>query len=378
MASIQRIVYPTGKVVYRVQIRRKGFPPRSEVFPERRLALNWAKTVEADMIRGTHAREVPVRSKRVRDAIQRFIEEVLPTPRYKDKKNPRGRLEWWAAEIGDLLLEEVSPELIEEKAQKLLTTPYARARPDAPNTSLVKGARPRRYYRSQKTVNRYLAALSKVFSLCRRPWRWTTHNPFAGVVKVPEKGGRVRIFQGDEQTRLLAQTAKDPQLHAVVHLALCCAPRAGEITNLMWEDVDQDALLASSADTVRVLLRETKNSEPRTAIVVGEALRLLREHWALAGCPVTGRVFQSRTGKMYRYHKPFVAAVRAAGIEDFHFHDLRHCAATWLAREGATHQQLKAIGGWKSNVVNRYVHLAANDVVDVVQRMNRKMIANKT
>ena len=64
---------------------------------------------------------------------------------------------------------------------------------------------------------------------------------------------------------------------------------------------------------------------------------------------------------IYDYGEAFNAAVTAAGIKDFHFHDLRHTAATYLAQDGATEQQLRAIGGWKSNVVNRYVHLAAED-----------------
>jgi len=47
-----------------------------------------------------------------------------------------------------------------------------------------------------------------------------------------------------------------------------------------------------------------------------------------------------------------------------------------LAREGATEQQLKAIGGWKSNVVSHYVHLAAEDAKAVLERMNAKILGN--
>ena len=44
----------------------------------------------------------------------------------------------------------------------------------------------------------------------------------------------------------------------------------------------------------------------------------------------------------------------------------RHSRVTYLAREGAAEQQMKAIGGWKSNVVSRYVHLAAKDAKGVL------------
>jgi len=56
-----------------------------------------------------------------------------------------------------------------------------------------------------------------------------------------------------------------------------------------------------------------------------------------------------------------------AKITEFTFHDVRHTAATYLARVGASEQQLKAIGGWKSGVVSRYLHLVAEDAQEALQ-----------
>lgn len=120
---------------------------------------------------------------------------------------------------------------------------------------------------------------------------------------------------------------------------------------------------------------ETKNGTARAAWISGEALRLLQER-AKTPHLDDDRVFSSpgRRGRSkYNYHDPFVAAVKAAGLEDFHFHDLRHSAATYLARAGATEQQLRAIGGWKSNVVNKYVHLAGDDVKDLLAGLSTKV-----
>ena len=108
----------------------------------------------------------------------------------------------------------------------------------------------------------------------------------------------------------------------------------------------------------RLLLRVTKNATPRTAWLHAEAKRLLTAHAKVRRLGDSS-VFLSPTGRRYGYQKPFAGACEAAGMDDFRFHDLRHSAATYLAREGATEQQLRAIGGWKSNVVSRYVHLAA-------------------
>jgi hypothetical protein len=52
------------------------------------------------------------------------------------------------------------------------------------------------------------------------------------------------------------------------------------------------------------------------------------------------------------------------------FHGLRHTAARWLAGQGATEQ-------WKSNVVSRYVHLAAKDTRGAVEKLAEKVLGEK-
>ena len=69
----------------------------------------------------------------------------------------------------------------------------------------------------------------------------------------------------------------------------------------------------------------------------------------------------------------FTRACRLLGIQDLRFHDLRHSAATYLAMLGATEQQLRAIGGWKSGIVSRYVHIAAADARDAMEKLANKL-----
>lgn len=227
----------------------------------------------------------------------------------------------------------------------------------------------REFKRKPNTVNNYLVSLGRIFSVARREWHWITHNPMEGVAKLSAGPGRVRYLSEDERQRLLTETAKDPQLHVLAVLALSTAARAGELMSLIWRDVDlKDG---------RVLLRKTKNTQPRVIWVHGEALRLLKEHGKVRRLD-DDHVFPGATpGSRYAYHTPFKAACAAAGVREFRFHDLRHSAATYLAREGATEQQLRTIGGWKSNVVSRYVHRAAEDAKAVLERMNAKILRNR-
>ncbi|MGQ5524874.1 tyrosine-type recombinase/integrase [Chitinimonas sp. PSY-7] len=57
--------------------------------------------------------------------------------------------------------------------------------------------------------------------------------------------------------------------------------------------------------------------------------------------------------------KAFDKACRAAGIENFRFHDLRHTWASWLIQSGVGLAELQELGGWESvEMVRRYAHLA--------------------
>ena len=51
----------------------------------------------------------------------------------------------------------------------------------------------------------------------------------------------------------------------------------------------------------------------------------------------------------------FRRAARAAGLRDFHFHDLRHHGATMALNRGFTAPIVMALGGWKTErMMRRY------------------------
>ena len=350
---------------FHVQVRMAGFPARTATFPTRRQAERWAKTVEAEMIEGKHFRSVEARRRTLAEAIDRYLAEE--SPRKKDAATRDMRLRWWREKIGHLKLSDVTAAILVEYRNRLTRETYMRAKPGSPGSTLEEGEAARKLNRKPQTVNRYLAYLSHVFTIARKEWHWIDHDPFDGVGKFKEGPGRVRYLSEEEREQLLKETANYPQLHTLVVLALSTAARAGELLALTWRDVD--------LKEGRLLLRKTKNSQPRAVWLHNEALKLLSEHGKVRRL-ADDRVFVSPKGGRYDYRDPFEAASKAAGVKDFTFHGLRHSAATYLAREGATEQQLKAIGGWKSNVVSRYVHLAAEDAKAVLEKMNAKILGN--
>lgn len=364
MASIRERRKANGERVFHVQVRLSGYPARTASMPTKRAAERWAKTIEAEMIEGKHFRHAEARRRTLGEAIERYLQEEVPKKR--DGSMHRTRLPWWKERAGNVKLADVTPALIVELRGKLSREPFVRANPETTGTTLKKGEKPREFKRTDATVNRYLAVLSHVFTVARKEWHWMTHNPMDGVSKLREGRGRVRYLSTEERAALLEQTAKDPTLRTFATIALSTACRAGELLKLAWRDVD--------LKEGRLLFRNTKNDEPRVAWLHGEALRLLTERAKVR--PIDGEklVFQSATGKTYDYIAPFKTAVTAAKLQNFRFHDLRHSAATYLAMEGATEAQLRAIGGWKSGVVRKYVHIAAQDAKEVLAKMNKKIL----
>ena len=81
-----------------------------------------------------------------------------------------------------------------------------------------------------------------------------------------------------------------------------------------------------------------------------------------------------RTRGPFDYGKPFRAALAAAGIEGFRFHDTRHTAASYLAMNGATTAEIAAVLGHKTlAMVKRYAHMSDQHVAGVVERMTDKV-----
>ena len=67
-------------------------------------------------------------------------------------------------------------------------------------------------------------------------------------------------------------------------------------------------------------------------------------------------------------------ALKAAKIENFRWHDLRHCTASYLVMAGVDMRTVAEILGHKTmQMTQRYAHLSPEHLKDAVAKMNHKI-----
>jgi hypothetical protein len=82
---------------------------------------------------------------------------------------------------------------------------------------------------------------------------------------------------------------------------------------------------------------------------------------------VTGRIWRQRN-----IRTAFGSAVEAAGLKDFHFHDLRHHFASWYIMRGGSLPSLQQILGHADlKMTLRYAHLAPEHLRSEIAKTER-------
>lgn len=352
MAVIQERKQVDGSITYRVLVRLKGFPTQSASFTRKTDAKKWAAQTESAIREGRHFKTVESKRHTLAQAIDRYIKNVL-AKRPQTLRDRKRHLDWWKQQMGEYVLADINPALIAERRDQLASETTARNK-----------------LRSPATVNRYLAALSHLFTVAMKEWGWADKNPLTKVMKQKEPRGRVRFLSDDERSRLLqaCEQSDSAYLYLIVILCLSTGARKMEIMNLTWDDVDFNRGVMT--------LHETKNGERRVLPLVGKAKDLLLAHASIKH-PHSSLLFPS---KYHNHQKPvdirsaWERALEQAEIKDFRFHDLRHSAASYLAMNGATLAEIAEVLGHKTlQMVKRYTHLSEAHTAKIVSKMNEKI-----
>lgn len=266
-----------------------------------------------------------------REAVVRWLEETSEKATHNEDKK---KLIWLHPFLGDLNLDEITSDVI-----------------DQIRSAKLKEA-------SKATVNRYLALVRSILLRARDEWEWTDKVPKIRLFK--ESGSRERSLTV-EQAKSLLDVLPEHQ-RACVLFALTTGLRQGNVLRLEWDKVNLELRHAWVAGT------QSKNRHPISVPLNDVALSVLRQQVGKHPTRVftfRGKPINSANTKAWR------AALKAAGIENFRWHDLRHTWATWQRQAGTPTHELQRLGGWRTGaMVERYAHLAPDHLAAAASRLD--------
>ncbi len=382
MATIIERTTKAGQKRFTVQIRLKGARPVTKTFQTKGEANAYIQDMESDI---RHGRHLPAQEAE-RRTLSELIDRYLDSPDFNDKApNTRycqkAQLEYWRQQLGHKTLSTLTtPVIADERDWLLQGTTQRKTGGKLPPALRYKGKQKAEdlesAQRSPATCNRYLAALSHCLTYGQMQLNWIASNPCKMVKKSKEPKGRVRVLTEEERTALLeaGRASKNEALYPFLILALSTGCRKNEILNLRWPDIDFTRR--------SITIQESKNGTRRVLPLRGTAEKLMEERSHLRRLD-TDLVFpgpqrHGRETKPVAIRNAWDRALTAAGIEDFRVHDLRHCAASAMAMNGASLPELAALLGHRQlSMVQRYAHFCEGHGGDLIERMNAALFTTE-
>jgi len=344
MATIVKTPSGTWKAV----IRKIGWPTAAKTFRTKRDAEDWARRTEDEMVRGVFLSRAPSEKLTIDRALKRYMEEVSITKKATTQRSERFTAQHLEAFFGKYSMAAVSAELVAKYRDERL------------------GAG-----KSNNTVRIELAMLGHLFRTAIQEWGLgLAFNPVANIRKPSPGQGRSRRLTADEQERLFAaaDAHSNPMLGWIIRLAVETGMRSSEVTGLRCGHVDLGRRVIRLADTKNGTARLVPLSRAATEILKPALDNPMRP----SGTDLVFFGEPGRDGKRrpYIFQKLWARLTQDLGLDDLHFHDLRHEAVSRLVEGGLSDQEVAAISGHKSmQMLKRYTHLRAEDLVTKLDRI---------
>ena len=310
---------------WQARVQRKGQKDLAKSFLNKSDAIQWARSIEIEIDRGTYINTDYAQKTLFKEILQKNLDDVVPYMRSADNQSIRVR-KLMKHPIAEVNMAHLSPKHMADYRDERL--------------KVIK----------PNTVIRELAILSSVINHARREWSLNIINPVTMIKKPPSSQGRDRILNDEELGRLCIELEKiSPWYKPLVKFALETGMRRGELMSLLWVNINFEKSVA--------FVPLTKNGDSRYVPLSMKAIRILK----LLPRDIEGRVFPLNKGTVSIL---FLRAARRAKVEDIHFHDLRHMALTKLSDKFTNILELASISGHRElKMLQRYVHIKAEDLV---------------
>ena len=326
MATVRKL----SSGLWNAQVRRKGHPSISKSFINQKDASVWIRSIESDMDKGVYINRTAAETTTLADALVRYRNEI--TIHKKGSSQEERRISTW------------------------LKHPLAkRSLASLQSKDFVKHRDIRCAAVASNTVRLELALISHLFTIAIQEWNIPVSNPLSDIRKPKPSNARTRRLEEDEEQLLLAacRQSQNPLLSSIVVLAIETAMRLSELLKIEWGDVDLKKRI--------IFLSDTKNGTARTiplSLRSVEILSSIPKHIS------DKRVFYTWKPRPDAMNGAFKLAVKKAGMENFHFHDLRHEGTSRLFEKGLNVLEVSVITGHKSlQMLNRYTHIKVSSLL---------------
>lgn len=314
-----------GDKQYHVQIRKRGYPTQTKTFTSLVAAEEWATVIESEMVRGVFVSRNEAEATLLKDVLNRFETEVLPTKR--SEQSDKSRIKTLIDAFGDYRMASLTSSQVAQFRDRRL-----------------KVVGPQSVIHELNLLNRVLKTASMEWGIALPGGL-----PTAQVRKPIKPRGRDRRVAEAEIMAILS-TTESHELRTIITVAVETGMRRNELASLTWEEIDLKKQTAH--------LPKTKTDVPRTVPLSKAVIKSLKAF----GIQKAGPVFDLRPESMSQAFERACEPHRA-NIVGVRFHDLRHEATSRLFEKGLNVMEVAAITGHKTlDMLKRYTHLRAEDL----------------
>jgi integrase len=296
---------------YTVQVRRLGYPSSNKTFAHKKDAETWAKQKELEIERG----ELPTNHRTELKGLT--IGELID--RYKDtvtvRKKGKGPEQY-------VLSAFLRHPLASKPVADITTEDWAKYRDE------------RLQEVTPVTLKRQLAVIHNVYTVAKEEWKLSIKdNPLDKLALKAKPVRRDRRLQDGELERIIedAKQRKNPLILPMILLAIETGMRRGELLAMQWKHLD--------LRNRTLLIPDSKNGTPRRIPLTKKAMEVLE-----GLDPVSDAVFEISANAVKLTWDRMMAHL---GIEDLHWHDLRHEAVSTLFEKGLNTPEVASISGHK-------------------------------
>ncbi len=311
--------------LWQVQVRRNNAPHVSKSFHTKPDADAWARQIEVEADRGS-LRNDPRTLERI--TLGQCVEK------YRDEISPQKRghaVEKW------ILNAFLRKPLARRNLASITPKDFAEYRDERLRTISPSG------------LNRELVILHHLYETAKIEWGYPlTENPLSLIRKPRNNPPRERRLRKGEYEALLAAAEKcrNKLIKPLIILAVETAMRRGELLAIRRKDID------FAKARLRIPLTKTgvARTIPLSSLAFDTLVKLTPD-----GSDGNDRIIPL-SANAFRLSWDRVKV--RSGIEDLHFHDLRHEAVSRLFEQGLGVAHVAAISGHKDfRMLARYTHL---------------------